>query len=451
MDITGLESLDEAKRRFLEFAKSVGVSKDALITFKTVKGAIKDIIATWKEQIAAGVQANHRFAASIGEIQTKIIDNRNALKRSKTGMTRTEGVVTRKTGSNKEETYGPATNEEVIRFQNAEQALIAFMTKAKTLAPQFHALWAEAAEGSAVALKSKLGRAIKDVQVAQERLGGTVRKQRAQTDAEFNRTEAKANASRLAAEQKTADENFKNLKVALKKEEGERGAFRERLRKSVEESRARVLKLHAKDLANQRKNLNDGTVALKEALAHREKLRKVNHDKMVAGDKKAQGKSTSLLKAKFKKEEDMLAQAYQMNRKWEKKRADMHLRALRMNATRDKSVATSGKETVKDLTVAWKSFYRLIWVQLIHKAVYGLITALKEGVDYAVKLQKSLAEVAMELGYNNHVTILKIMKRHKLKRRSLSEACSGKKNGFFGKEHSKKTKEKISKAKRKGD
>ncbi len=65
------------------------------------------------------------------------------------------------------------------------------------------------------------------------------------------------------------------------------------------------------------------------------------------------------------------------------------------------------------------------------------------------KKEKSLYEVAQELGYGSHVTILKIMKKHRLKRRNLSEACSGDKNGFFGKRHSKETKKKISKAKKK--
>jgi hypothetical protein len=63
--------------------------------------------------------------------------------------------------------------------------------------------------------------------------------------------------------------------------------------------------------------------------------------------------------------------------------------------------------------------------------------------------EKSLYEVAKSLGYKSHVAVLKIMKKHNLKRRTLSQACAGEKNGFFGKKHSQKTKKLISKVRKK--
>jgi hypothetical protein len=60
--------------------------------------------------------------------------------------------------------------------------------------------------------------------------------------------------------------------------------------------------------------------------------------------------------------------------------------------------------------------------------------------------EKSMSQIAAMLDYKSHVTILNLMKKYNLKRRTTSQACNGEKNGFFGKKHTKQTKNTISKA-----
>ena len=96
----------------------------------------------------------------------------------------------------------------------------------------------------------------------------------------------------------------------------------------------------------------------------------------------------------------------------------------------------------------WRAKKRAIRLVEKEKGENEQIARIKE---LYYKKEKSLYEIAKSLGYKSHVSILKIMKKYELKRRTLSQACIGKRNGFFGKKHTQQTKNKISKSKKEGN
>lgn len=160
------------------------------------------------------------------------------------------------------------------------------------------------------------------------------------------------------------------------------------------------------------------------------KVSKRNNTYYLTFDRIASDKMLTILQSAFEKYDIPESLKYKLGRLWEGNKEKLEKNRIKRNKYKKK----------------WRIKRRKIRLREKERREKERLNRIKE---LYYEKEKSLYEVAQELKYKSHVAILKIMKKHGLKRRTLNQACCGEKNGFFGKKHSKETRQKISKAKKK--